>query len=171
MLKRDDTAEGLTTVDVTIVLRIVERIAHGDANPHNVRVHLDLSSDVHPVKGNSVQLQQAISNLMLKPFSAMSGLDGSPRLAGRTRSVDESIVLIEVEDSGTGIAAATLESIFEPFATTNGKDWEWACRSAASSSTPRRHDLGCEQSRPRREVLDHPAGQSRLNVVDGSALY
>ncbi len=116
MLKRDGAAEGLTIVDVANVIRIVERIAHGDANLHNVTVHLDLSSDVRPVKGNSVQLQQVILNLMLNAFSAMSGLDGS-RLVVRTRSVDESNVLIEVEDSGTGIAAEKLESIFEPFVT------------------------------------------------------
>ena len=48
MLKRDSTAAGLTNVDVNTVIRIVERIAHGDANLHQVTVHLDLSSDVRP---------------------------------------------------------------------------------------------------------------------------
>ena len=107
----------MTNVDVAEVIRIVERIAHGDANMHGVTVHLDLSADVRPVKGDSVQLQQVILNLMLNAFSAMSGLDGSPRLVVRARSVDESHVLIEVQDSGTGIAAEKLESIFEPFVT------------------------------------------------------
>ena len=119
MLKRDSTAAGLTNVDVNNVIRIVERIAHGDANLHNVTVHLDLSSDVRPVKGDSVQLQQVILNLMLNAFSAMSGtgLDGARRLVVRTKSIDESNVLVEVQDSGTGIAAEELESIFDPFIT------------------------------------------------------
>jgi signal transduction histidine kinase len=84
-----------------------------------VTVHLDLSSDVRPVKGDSVQLQQVILNLMLNAFSAMSetGLDGARRLVVRTRSSDESHVLIEVQDSGTGIAVDQLESIFDPFVT------------------------------------------------------
>ena len=120
MLKRDSTMARLTDVDVNSVIRIVERIAHGDANRHNVTVHLDLSSDVRPVKGDSVQLQQVILNLMLNAFSAMSGpgLDGARRLVVRTNSVDESNVLVEVQDSGTGIAAEELESIFDPFITT-----------------------------------------------------
>jgi PAS domain S-box-containing protein len=79
MLKRDSTAAGSADVDVNDVIRIVERIAHGDADLHKVTVHLDLSSDVRPVKGDSVQLQQVILNLMLNAFSAMSGteLDGA----------------------------------------------------------------------------------------------
>ena len=119
MLKRDGTAADLTNVDVNNEIRIVERIVHGDANLHRVTVHLDLSSDVRPVKGDSVQLQQVILNLMLNAFSAMSGtgLDGARRLVVRTNSIDESNVLIEVQDSGTGIAVDKLESIFDPFIT------------------------------------------------------
>ena len=119
MLKRDSTAAGLTYVDVNDVIRIVERIVRGDANLHKVTVHLDLSSDVRPVKGDSVQLQQVILNLMLNAFSAMSGtgVDGARRLVVRTNSIDESNVLVEVQDSGTGIAAEKLESIFDPFIT------------------------------------------------------
>ena len=119
MLKRDSTPAGLSNVDVNTVIRIVERIARGDANLHKVTVQLDLSSDVRPVKGDSVQLQQVILNLMLNAFSAMSGtgLDGARRLVLRTNSIDESNVLVEVQDSGPGIAAEKLESIFDPFIT------------------------------------------------------
>ncbi|HVH54726.1 MAG TPA: MASE1 domain-containing protein [Vicinamibacterales bacterium] len=119
MLKRDSMAAGLTNVDVNKVIRIVERIAHGDANLYGVTVQLDLSPDIRPVKGDSVQLQQVILNLMLNAFSAMSetGLDEAQRLVVRTNSINESNVLVEVQDSGTGIAAETLESIFDPFTT------------------------------------------------------
>ena len=118
MLKRDSPS-GSTNVDVNAVIRVVERIVHGDANLHGVAVHLDLSPDVRLVKGDSVQLQQVILNLMLNAFSAMSGtgLDGARRLVVRTHSLDGSNVLVEVRDSGTGIAAPELESIFAPFTT------------------------------------------------------
>lgn len=55
MLKRDSTPASVTNVDVNHVIRIVERMAHGDANRHKVTLHLDLSSDIRPVKGDSVQ--------------------------------------------------------------------------------------------------------------------
>jgi C4-dicarboxylate-specific signal transduction histidine kinase len=120
MLKRDSPAAGLTNVDVNTVIRIVERVTHGDANLHRVTVDLDLSSEIRPVAGDSVQLQQVVLNLMLNAFSAMSGpgLNGARRrLVVRTKVIDSSNVLIEVQDSGTGIAADKLESIFEPFIT------------------------------------------------------
>jgi len=118
MLKLDTTT-GMNDVDVNEAIRVVERIAHGDAVEHKVAIHLDLSSDLRPVKGDSVQLQQVILNLMLNAFRAMSGtdLDGARRLVVRTKSTDESNVLVEVQDSGTGIAADQLESIFDPFVT------------------------------------------------------
>jgi PAS domain S-box-containing protein len=115
MIKRDSTAAGLTKVDVNDVIRIVERIVHGDANLHKVTVHLDLSPNLRPVNGDSVQLQQVILNLMINAFSAMN--DGERRLVVRTNMIDESNVLVELQDSGSGIASEKLESIFEPFVT------------------------------------------------------
>ncbi len=119
MLKRDSAAEPLTNIDLNNVIRIVERIVRGDASLHKVTVHLDLSADLRPVKGDSVQLQQVILNLMLNAFSAMSGtgLDGALRLVVRTNSIAPSNVLVEVQDRGTGIASEKLESIFDPFIT------------------------------------------------------
>jgi C4-dicarboxylate-specific signal transduction histidine kinase len=136
MLKRDSTTVGLTQVDVNNVIRMVERIAHGDANLHKVTVHLDLSPDVPPVKGDSVQLQQVILNLMLNAFSAMSGtgLNGARRLIVRTNSVDKSNVLVEVQDSGSGIAAKNLESIFDPFMTSKPEGLGMGLRSVVPSS-------------------------------------
>ena len=109
----------MTNVDVNQVIRIVERIVHGDAMLHGVTVQLDLSPGVRPVKGDSVQLQQVILNLMLNAFSAMSGPDSTARgvWSCARQSIDGSNVLIEVQDSGTGIAADKLESIFDPFIT------------------------------------------------------
>ena len=155
----------MTNVDVNDVIRIVERIVHGDANLCKVAVHLDLSSDVRPVKGDSVQLQQVILNLMLNAFSAMSGTGLAPRrLVMRTRPVDASNVLIEVQDSGTGIAAeqarVDLQSLHHQQA---GRTGHGPVDLPLHHRTPRRQDIGGEQSRPRRNVLDHAADRHRVN--------
>jgi C4-dicarboxylate-specific signal transduction histidine kinase len=118
MFKRDSTAPGLTNVDINNVIHFVERIVYGDANLHKVTVELDLSADIRPVKGDSVQLQQVIMNLMLNALNAMSETEADVRrLVMRTRSMDESNVLIEVEDNGIGIAEEKMEAIFSPFVT------------------------------------------------------
>ena len=169
MLKRDDTAADLTDVDVNEVIRIVERIVHGDANLHRVTVHLDLSSGVHPVKGDSVQLQQVILNLILNAFSAMSGtgLDGPRRVVVRTRSSDESNVLVEVRGQRhrdrRGQARVDLRSLHHQQA---GRTGHGPVDLSLHHRAARRQDIGREQSRRRRDVLDQAAGQPRVNLTE-----
>jgi two-component system sensor kinase FixL len=117
MLKRD--TPGFTSLDLNQLIRDVDRIVHGDAVAHKVTVELDLWPGVLPVKADNVQLQQVILNLMLNAFSAMgeAQLNGARRLIVRTKSIDASNVLVELQDSGTGIAPEKLESIFDAFVT------------------------------------------------------
>ena len=58
-------------------------------------------------------------NLMLNAFSAMgeAELNEARRLLVRTKSIDATDALVELQDSGTGIAPEKLESIFDPFIT------------------------------------------------------
>ncbi len=117
MLKRD--TPGFTSLDLNQLIRDVDRIVHGDAVAHKVTVELDLWPGVLLVKADNVQLQQVMLNLMLNAFSAMgeAQLNGARRLIVRTKSIDASNVLVELQDSGTGIAPEKLESIFDPFIT------------------------------------------------------
>ena len=117
MLKRD--TPGFTSLDLNQLIRDVDRIVHGDAVAHKVTVELDLWPGVLLVKADNVQLQQVMLNLMLNAFSAMgeAQLNGERRLIVRTKSIDASNVLVELQDSGTGIAPEKLESIFDPFVT------------------------------------------------------
>ncbi|HEX4792458.1 MAG TPA: HAMP domain-containing sensor histidine kinase [Humisphaera sp.] len=116
MLKRDTA--GFTSVDVNRAIHTVERIVYSDAIIHEVSVDLDLSPSLLPVKGDVVQLQQVVLNLMLNAFAAARGPEREGRrVIVRTSLIDGSKVLIEVRDSGIGIAPDKLESIFEPFNT------------------------------------------------------
>ena len=56
---------------------------------------------------------------MLNAFSAMNGAgpDEARRVVVRTHSIDDSNVLVDVQDGGTGIAEDKLESILDPFVT------------------------------------------------------
>lgn len=95
------------------------------------KVSLDVRQgrDLWPVKADLGQLEQVIVNLAVNARDAMP--DGG-KLAVRTRNVPAEecagfglealppadYVLLEVEDSGTGIPAEHLDKIFEPFFTT-----------------------------------------------------
>ncbi|KPF66233.1 histidine kinase [Bosea sp. AAP35] len=95
------------------------------------KVTLDVRQgrDLWPVKADLGQLEQVIVNLAVNARDAMG--DGG-KLTVRTRNVEradcasfahaalptDDYVLLEVEDSGTGIAPEHLDKIFEPFFTT-----------------------------------------------------
>ena len=80
---------------------------------------LDLATDLPPVLGDRVQIQQVLMNLILNAIDAMSAADvGSRELAITTRRPSEGKVCVEVRDSGTGIAPRDQEKIFETFHTT-----------------------------------------------------
>jgi two-component system sensor kinase FixL len=117
MLKRE--TPGFVAVDLNQLIRVVEGIVRSDAVAHRVTLRLDLSRESCPVKGDAVQLQQVVLNLMLNAFSATGQRpgDGSRRVVVRTRRVDGSTVRADVQDNGTGIPPDKLDAVFEPFIT------------------------------------------------------
>ncbi len=79
-----------------------------------IRTELSLDDTVPRLKGSGGKLQQVFLNLFLNARDAMP--DGGI-LAVRTWASNES-VLIEIADSGSGIAAEHLARIYDPFFTT-----------------------------------------------------
>lgn len=96
---------------------------------------LKLGSGGFPVKGDPVQLQQALLNLMINAKDAMYGKPeqqrrltisvDSPEALGVTLSPPQELkersecyCCIRIEDSGTGIEPQIMTRIFEPFFTT-----------------------------------------------------
>jgi PAS domain S-box-containing protein len=108
----------LQPLDLNSLVIEVAGLVRSDTIIKNVSLTLDLTPDVPRVWGDRVQLQQVLLNLMMNAIDAMKGTPGSGRrLLVRTES-SEGMVRVAVRDSGTGIPAAQLEQIFEPFYTT-----------------------------------------------------
>jgi signal transduction histidine kinase len=64
-------------------------------------------------------LQQVVLNLVLNAIDAMKAVDDRPRTLRITSRIDASgDVLLEVQDSGTGVKPADLDHLFDHFFTT-----------------------------------------------------
>ena len=85
------------------------------AKRQNVCIVEELSDDRLLVRANKTQLQQVVVNLGTNAFDAMK--DGGT-LTLRTRVDGQAQVVLEVGDTGTGIAPDIQKRIFEPFFTT-----------------------------------------------------
>jgi PAS domain S-box-containing protein len=95
----------------------VVSIVRNEAMMRRVAVALDLDSTLPSIRGERVQLQQVILNLIVNAFESMESSDQPATLRIRTRAADGEVIL-DVVDSGSGITADKLTSIFEPFVTT-----------------------------------------------------
>jgi signal transduction histidine kinase len=71
-----------------------------------------------PVRGDRVQLQQVVLNLILNAVEAMSSVEGTRTLSISTEEEQTGGVRVVVSDSGPGIDPAHLKQIFNPFYTT-----------------------------------------------------
>jgi two-component system, LuxR family, sensor kinase FixL len=83
-----------------------------------VHVVTELGNNLPPIRGDRVQLQQVLINLILNAGDAMSQCVGKPRKLTVRSSPVASDVLICVEDTGDGIPSGREEVIFEPYHTT-----------------------------------------------------
>jgi PAS domain S-box-containing protein len=86
---------------------------------NRIAVSTDLMAGLSPIRGDRVQLQQVLVNLILNAIEAMSLVDDRPReLTIRTTQHEADGILLAVHDSGPGIDGGDLERVFEPFYST-----------------------------------------------------
>ncbi|HVL55025.1 MAG TPA: ATP-binding protein, partial [Burkholderiaceae bacterium] len=83
----------------------------------NVAVRLAVESDVPCVDVDPTELELALLNLAINANDAMPG-GGTLTITVRQDPAEERTVVIDVEDSGSGIDPALLPKVFDPFFTT-----------------------------------------------------
>jgi C4-dicarboxylate-specific signal transduction histidine kinase len=107
------------TLDINDVIEEVLVLARGELQNQNVLVRADLKATLPRLRGDRVQLQQVLLNLVTNAIQAMSGVTNRPRvLTIRSQLCERDDVLVEVEDSGIGLDPNSIDQIFESMFTT-----------------------------------------------------
>jgi signal transduction histidine kinase len=105
-------------VDMNLVVRDVLKLAQTELMITNIDLQTNLA-ELPVVRGDRVQLQQLLLNLISNACNAMSGVEGpGRRLTVSTSFVAEEGVRVTVSDRGHGIDDRDLPRLFEPFFTT-----------------------------------------------------
>jgi hypothetical protein len=110
---RTSTSE-LTDVQLNRVIQETLSLLEHQLKKAGIEVHTHLDPDLDPVKGNAGKLQQVFLNLFLNARDAM---DPKGVLEVTTRPGENGPV-VEIADTGHGIAAEHLSRIYDPFFTT-----------------------------------------------------
>lgn len=110
------------SLDLASLIRDVVVLLHSDAILQHVKIGLELDENLPPVRGDKVQLQQVVLNLLLNAFDAMKECPASARevkLWSERNAVG--LIQVAVSDRGSGLTGDKLDQIFKPFYTTKGE--------------------------------------------------
>jgi PAS domain S-box-containing protein len=106
-------------VDINAAIREVIELTRSEATKNRILARTELADGLPPVRGDRVELQQVVINLVLNAVEAMSASTEGPRelliVTGRTGSDH---ALVAVRDTGPGLTPAEEQEVFKPFHTT-----------------------------------------------------
>ena len=105
--------------DANALIRDVVMLTRSDTIIRNVALMLDLAPETPHVRGDRIELQQVILNLLVNAMDAVTDQPLSRRaIVVRSEHLGHESVLVSVKDSGPGLRPGTEANIFEPFFTT-----------------------------------------------------
>ena len=106
-------------VDLNEVTEEAMTLALSELQRNQVVLQLELDPDLPLVRGDRVQLQQVILNLLRNASDAMRAIEDRPRqLVIRTGRDQQNCVRLSVEDVGVGFEPQAADGLFEAFYTT-----------------------------------------------------
>jgi PAS domain S-box-containing protein len=112
-------AREMIQLDINDVLDEVVTLVQREALRHGVTMRLQPGSRLPMVRGDRIQLQQVIINLVINAIQAMATVTDRERvLFIRTQRHDPNQVLVAVEDVGVGIEPDKADRLFSAFYTT-----------------------------------------------------
>jgi PAS domain S-box-containing protein len=104
--------------DLNAAINEVLVLARNTITKNGVLVWTRLADGLFPVRGDRVQLQQVVLNLILNAVEAMGSRETEARELLISSEQDHTGVLVAVRDSGPGIDPDHLERVFQAFYTT-----------------------------------------------------
>jgi PAS domain S-box-containing protein len=106
-------------VDLNEATREVIALSRSELERNGVITRTELADELPLVRGDRVQLQQVIVNLLRNGSDAMSTVDDRPReLLFTTEVEDDHFVRLSVQDAGAGFEPQSLDRLFQTFYTT-----------------------------------------------------
>ena len=114
---RSDARER-TSFDLNTLIQEAVALASGDLQKHRIAVDVEPNGQLPEVRGNRVQLQQVLLNLIMNAVEAMATKDEPKILSVKAEAYEGDHVMVSVADTGTGIVSSDVDRMFNPLFTT-----------------------------------------------------
>jgi PAS domain S-box-containing protein len=108
-------------LDIHKVIQEVITLLRKELTRNRVSLRTDFASNLPPVSGDPVQLQQVLINLVVNAIEAMRLYTDRTRELRIRSAKNADGILVQVQDSGPGIKPELADGIFEPFFTTKAE--------------------------------------------------
>jgi signal transduction histidine kinase len=107
-----------TAFDLNELIQEALALGRGDLQKHGIVVQAEPNKQLPEVRGNRVQLQQVLLNLIMNAIDAMAAKDEPRILNVKSEAHEGDRVMVSVADTGTGINSQDADRMFNPLFTT-----------------------------------------------------
>ena len=112
------TSQDKTQIDLNQIIHEVLSLTVAEAERNRVSVQTELGSELPPVLGDRVELQQVVLNLVMNGIESMTSVKGERKLQISSQQQEPGKLLVTVQDSGGGLDPQHAVHIFDSFFTT-----------------------------------------------------
>ncbi len=118
-LFRHDQEAHLT--DINELVRDSLRLMHEQFERHRITILTQFAPEIPAIPAHKGQLQEAVINLLQNSIDAMEKTAAARFLRVQTEHGDQNAIRVSIQDSGKGIDARMIGTIFDAFVTTKAK--------------------------------------------------
>lgn len=104
-------------LDINVLINETVALITTDATVRNIILKSEFEDDLPFVRGDRIQLQQVLLNLISNSFDALESSKGKREIVIRAKRLDTNTIIVAVKDSGCGISAHNLPKLFTRFFT------------------------------------------------------
>ena len=108
----------MSQLNLNEVIRDILDLMRNELSRYDVILQIDLCQQLGSIRGNRIQLQQVLVNLIKNAIESMIDSAVRPLLVRVSTAIQGELAVVAVEDSGSGFDAVAAEHMFEPFFTT-----------------------------------------------------
>jgi len=116
-LLRKDTAR-LEPVDINSTVSDVVKLLENSAVRRGICIEAELAPETRPVRGDRIQVQQVVLNLLMNACDAVQPNKKVNRRVSLKTMAGDGGMIVQIHDSGPGLSDEELLRVFEPFYTT-----------------------------------------------------